>query len=455
MKSISRIILLVCVIFPFLVTALFAQRLVIKDVQVLTMESDQIVQNQTIIIEDGWIDWIGPDSEADYPEDAAVVEGDYYVMPGLAEMHAHIPSPDQGEKEMVNTLALYLSQGLTTIRGMLGNPAHLELRARARDSDFLSPRILTSGPSFNGNSATNPEISRQIVRDQAEAGYDLLKFHPGITLENFYAITEEANKVGIEFSGHISEGIGLKRSLEAGQKTIEHFDKYVEFLTGDTETESGPVIYFGYEETPRVDTSLIDDAAKITQDADAWVVPTNTLLENVLNPELTVEEMQQWPGMEYLDEDLVNQWSNAVRSIRNNDDYDEEQARRYLDIRKQLTEAVNEHGSRLLLGADSPQIFNPPGYSTHRELAVMVEYGLSPFEALQTGTVNVGRYLYEEDNVGKIARGYRGDLILLDANPLESIPFQDHIQGVIYRGNYLDRAELDTLLENLKQNKPN
>lgn len=450
MKSYFQMLLITFVIVPIFATALFAQSLVIKSVQVLTMDSDQIQQDQTIIIEEGWIDWVGPDSEADYPEDANIVEGNFYVMPGLAEMHAHIPSPNQGEKAMVNTLALYLSQGMTTIRGMLGDPAHLELRARAEESDFLSPRILTSGPSFNGNSARTPEISRQMVRDQIDAGYDLLKFHPGISLENFNAITEEANRLGIEFSGHISEGIGLRRSLEAGQGTIEHFDKYVEFLTGDAKKESGSVIYFGYEETPRVNVSLIDDAAEITNDAGAWVVPTNTLLENVFNPELSVEEMQQWPGMEFMAENVVNGWSDFVRQVRNSDDYDEEQARRYLDIRKQLTLAIHEHGNRLLLGADAPQIFNPPGFAAHRELELMVESGLTPFQSLQTGTVNVGRYLHEEDTVGKVAMGYRADLILLDANPLESIPFQDHIKGVVYRGHYLNSQELDTLLENLK-----
>ena len=346
-------------------------------------------------------------------------------------------------------LVLYLTQGLTTIRGMLGDPAHLELRDQAENSDFLSPRILTSGPSFNGNSASDPETSRQMVRDQAEAGYDLMKLHPGIILESFNALAEEANKQGIEFSGHISEGIGLERSLEAGQKTIEHLDKYMEFLTGDAEKESSSVIYFGYEETPRVDLSLIDEAARITNEADAWVVPTNTLLENVFNPELTVEEMQNWPGMEYLSEDLVNGWINFVRSNRNNPDYDETQAREYLDIRKQLTVALHEHGSRLLLGADAPQIFNPPGFAAHRELEVLVDYGLSPYEAIQTGTINVGRYLGEENTVGKVAEGYRADLILLDRNPLNSIPLQDYIQGVIYRGNYLDKADLDELLEGL------
>lgn len=450
MKTIARSVQLVCLIlFLFFSQSLFSQPLVIKDVHVLTMEIDQIQTNQTIVIDGSVIQWIGPDAEASYPNGSTVVEGNYYVMPGLAEMHAHIPSSDQGREAMENTLALYLSQGLTTIRGMLGDPAHLGLRDQAENSDFLSPRILTSGPSFNGNSASNPEISRQMVRDQAEAGYDLLKLHPGITLENFNALADEANKQGIEFSGHISEGIGLERSLEAGQKTIEHLDKYLEYLTGDARKESASVIYFGYEETPRVNLSLIDDAARITNEADAWVVPTNTLLENVFNPDLTVEEMQEWPGMDYLPEDLVNGWSNFVRSNRNSPDYNVEQVRKYLDIRKQLTLALNEHGNRLLLGADAPQIFNPPGFSTHRELELLVEYGLTPYQAIQTGTINVGRYLGEEDNVGKVAEGFRADLILLESNPLNSIPLQDHIQGVIYRGNYLDRAKLDSILEGL------
>ena len=450
MTKIKRSVLLICLLMTLFAPSIIAQPLVIKDVKVLTMETDQIQSNQTIVIEDGMIQWIGPDSEANYPSNSSIVEGDYYVMPGLAEMHAHIPSSNQGRDAMENTLALYLTQGMTTIRGMLGDPAHLELREEAEDSDFLSPRILTSGPSFNGNSATIPETSRQMVRDQAAAGYDLLKFHPGIDLDNFNAITDEANEQGIEFSGHISEGIGLERSLNAGQKTIDHFDKYLEFLTGDIEKESASVIYFGYEEMPRVDLSLIDEVASITNEADAWVVPTNTLLVNVFDPDLTVEEMRNWPGMEFMSDDLVNGWSNSVRSTRNSIDYDEEQAEHYLNIRKQLTLALHEHGSRILLGADAPQIFNPPGFAAHRELELLVEAGLTPFEAIQTGTINVGRYLEEEESVGKVAEGYRADLILLDTNPLETIPFQDHIEGVIYRGNYLDYKDLTSLLERLK-----
>lgn len=431
-----------------------SQPLVIHDVNVLTMESEQIHSNFSIIINDGVIDWVGPKAEAAMPEGAVILEGYYYVIPGLAEMHAHIPPPNQGQQVMENTLALYLSQGITTIRGMLGNPAHLVLRERAVRGELFSPRIFTSGPSFSGNSLSDPDSVRRMVREQKEEGYDLLKFHPGITLGNFYAATETANEIGIEFSGHISYEVGLERSLTAGKGSIDHLDRYMEYLAGDAaKRPDPPIIFFGYDLTPFVNENRIAEAARITAEAGVWNVPTNTLLENVFNPDIPVEEMQRWPGMEFIPSNTVANWSNFVRQTRTNVIYDEEQARRFLEIRKKLTLALHEQGAGLLLGADAPQIFNPPGYSAHRELALLVDAGLSPFEALKTGTVNVGIYLGEEDKTGKIAPGFRADLILLSVHPLEHIPFQNKIEGVVYSGNYTSRAELDQILNSLGQTR--
>lgn len=102
------------------------------------------------------------------------------------------------------------------------------------------------------------------------------------------------------------------------------------------------------------------------------------------------------------------------------------------------------------LPADAPQIFNPPGFSAHRELALLTEAGLTPLEAIKTGTVNVGIYLGEEDTIGKIAPGFRADLLFLSVNPLETMPFKNYIEGVMIRGTYLDRAGLDEILEEVR-----
>ena len=421
-----------------------AQTVVFQNVNLLSMEGDQIQSNQTVIVKDGEIDWVGPSAEAELPRGVEIISGDYYLMPGLAEMHAHIPSERQGEEYVSQVLRMYLSKGITTIRGMLGEPSHLELRERAASGEIISPRIFTSGPSFNGNSATSPGQARRMVQDQKAAGYDLLKLHPGLSREVFDAMADEANKQGMEFAGHISYDVGLERTLEAGQGTIDHLDRYMEFLAGDAANRPDPnIIYFGYDLTSDVDETLIDEAARRTLEAGVWNVPTNTLLENVFNPDNTVEKMMEWPGVDRMPENVVNGWQNYIRNIRSSDDYDPQQARDYLEIRKKLTKALHDAGAGLLLGADAPQIFNPPGYSAHRELELLVESGLTPYEALMTGTVNVGEYLDEPNRTGKVARGYRADLILLNANPLESIPFGENLEGVMVDGTWYWSGDLD------------
>ncbi|MCH8557501.1 MAG: amidohydrolase family protein [Balneolia bacterium] len=422
--------------------------LVLDGVHVLTMESEEILRNQTILIEDGIISAMGEQGTVSFPDGAEVIEGPFYVMPGMAEMHAHIPPERQGEAYMLQTLALYLSQGITTIRGMLGEPAHLDLRDRAANGEIVSPRIFTSGPSFSGTSVTSLERARNMVMEQADAGYDLLKFHPGLTVEKFEVIVEAAAEAEIEFSGHISHAVGLERSLAAGKGTIDHLDRYMEFLSGNPEDREDPsIIYFGYDLAYDADESLISEAVRLTREAGVWNVPTNTLMHNVFNPDLTTDIMREWPGMEYMPEQLVNNWARFVNELRQGDDYDEEKARRFLELRDTLTLALHDGGAGLLLGADAPQIFNPPGYSAHRELRLLVDAGLTPFEALQTGTTNVGVYLNEEELTGKVSSGFLADLVLTESNPLESIPFHDKILGVVASGVYFSTDELKEIIQ--------
>ena len=427
------------------------ETIAIAGVNVLTMESDQILTDQTVIIRNGFINRIGNSDDVEVPRGAEVITGDYYVMPGLAEMHAHIPSSRQGSAVMEATLGMYLSQGITTVRGMLGEPAHLELRERAANGEIDSPRIFTSGPSFSGNTVSTPQEARERVREQKEAGYDLIKIHPGLSREIFDALAEEAERVDMEFSGHISFDVGLERAIEAGQTTIEHLDRYMEYISDVPDERIDPnIIFFGYDLTPYVDRTQIPDAVALTVEAGVWNVPTNTLLVNVFSPEYSTEEMLQWPGMEYISESTRQGWARFVENLRSGEDYNEEQAREFLDIRNQLTLELHRQNAGLLLGADAPQIFNPPGFSAHRELELLVEAGLTPYEALRTGTVNVGEYLGEEGITGRIAPGYRADLILLSTNPLMSIPFHERIEGVVSAGKYYDRASLDGLLERMR-----
>lgn len=421
------------------------------NVHVLTMENESIVRNQSVLVGDGIILQIAKKGRIKPPKNAVIINDELYMMPGLGEMHAHIPPESQGEERMLDALTLYLSQGITTIRGMLGQPVHLALKERASNGELFSPRIFTSGPSFNANSISSPEQARAMVREQVEAGYDLLKLHPGLTLEQFEAIADEANQLGIEFSGHISLEVGLLNSLSAGKGSIDHLDRYLEFLAGTgPERVDPPIIFFGYDLTDNLDYSLIEEAVRLTKEARVWNVPTNTLLENIFNPNLTTNEMILWPGMEFMPGSTVILWANFVNNLRNSPDYDPHKALRFLELRMQLTHALHQGGAGLLLGADAPQIFNPPGFSIHRELALLVNAGLTPYEALKTGTVNVSVYLGESNKSGKVKEGFRADLMLLSTNPLDSIPFHNEIEGIVINGKWYNKEDIEGRLDEIR-----
>jgi hypothetical protein len=150
-------------------------------------------------------------------------------MPGVGEMHAHIPGGSAPDELADRVLRLFVANGVTTIRGMLGDPKHLTLRDRAARREIVAPTIFTSGPSFNGNSAKAIEPSVQMVRDQKTAGYDLLKIHPGVPRDVFDAVAAEADELGIPFAGHVPAEVGLARALEARFRSIDHIDGFFEY----------------------------------------------------------------------------------------------------------------------------------------------------------------------------------------------------------------------------------
>ena len=130
-------------------SAVFAEGTAFVNVNVVPMTSETVIEQQTVVVENGNIKAIGPVDEVPIPEDARVIDGtDRYLMPGLAEMHAHVPETDS--PNLGRDFSLYVANGVTTIRGMLGKPSHLALREDLQDGKVFGPRLFTSGPSLNG-----------------------------------------------------------------------------------------------------------------------------------------------------------------------------------------------------------------------------------------------------------------------------------------------------------------
>ncbi len=117
----------------------------------------------------------------------------------------------------------------------------------------------------------------------------------------------------------------------------------------------------------------------------------------------------------------------------------------------QLILALHEAGAGLLLGSDAPQVFNVPGFAIHRELEYVVAAGLTPYEALRTGTVNPAEFFGQQRVFGTVEPGKEADLVLLDANPLADIGNASRIHGVMLRGRWLGREDLDAILEKFER----
>jgi imidazolonepropionase-like amidohydrolase len=423
------------------------------DVTVVPMDRERLIGNQTVVVRGETIAEIGPAASVKVPEAALRVDArGKFLMPGLAEMHAHIPGGQATDELIERTLYLFASAGVTTIRGMLGHPRHLALRERAARGDIISPTIYTAGPSFIGQTATSAEQATKMVADQKAAGYDLLKIHPGVTRRVFDAIVAEANRQRIPFAGHVPADVGVHRALEARYASIDHIDGYVEALVRNgtpKEALSNPG-WFGHNLVPYVDEAKIAPLVAKTRGAGVWIVPTENLMEIFMNTD-DPEVFAKRPEIQYMPRPMVEGWIQQRKQFLSQPDITPEKSRAFLSLRKKLIKALHDGGVGLLLGSDAIQTMSVPGFSIHGELQAIARAGLTPFQIYTTGSTNVAKYFGVEKQVGTVANGMRADLVLVDANPLANVANFPKQSGVMLRGRWFPRAAIDERLRAYSQ----
>lgn len=423
------------------------------DVNIVDADENRIIPHQNVMVKNGKITAIGGLEELKFESGVNVIDAkDKFLMPGLAEMHAHIPGIDNGISLVEETLFLYLANGVTTIRGMLGQEYHLELREKVNSGEILGPRIFTSGPSLNGNSVKSLEEAERKVRAQKTAGYDFLKLHPGLTRANFDQIVKTANEVGIPYSGHVSVDVGIRRAIESRYASIDHVDGYLEGLVpASAGVEAGENGFFGVNFTTLADQNKIEELAKATKAAGVWVVPTQRLLERwvgMVNPNEIIKE----EGMEFMSKNTLGQWVTSKKNFDRLYQLDETTVSLFIEIRRNIIKALHEEEVGLLLGSDSPQVFNVPGFSIHHELQAMQDAGLTASQVLVLGTSNPARFFGMEKVFGTIQIGAEADLVLLDDNPLEDLGHIKNNEGVMVRGKWLSREDIDMKLQTISDN---
>ena len=402
------------------------------DVNVIPMDGDHVLADYTVLVQGDRILAVGSDVEV--PMGAQVINGKgQYLLPGLAEMHGHVPRPDEPAQYTEDVLFLYLANGITTVRGMLGAEGQLALRARTNSSSLKAPTLYLAGPSFNGRSINSPEEAVAKVRQQKAEGWDLLKVHPGLTKAEYDAMAQTAHEEGIRFGGHVPADVGLMHALDMGQETFDHVDGYVEYVRASGESEA----------------VAIAEAIRRTKAKNAWIVPTMALWE-AINGTIDIEDLRAYDELKYMPPGVVQSWFNRVNNQLNNPNYNRETALDLINTRMRVLSALHEGGVRILMGTDAPQLFSVPGFSLHRELTRMVDAGMSPYSILVSGTRNVGEYFVNDDVFGTVTPGSRADLLLVSGNPLEDVAHLQHLSGVMVRGQWLSRNDLDSGLASIK-----
>lgn len=435
-------------------------------VNVIPMDKDRVLTNQTVVVRDGVIVEIGDAKKIKVPKDARKIDGKgKFLIPGLADMHAHLLSDEELPDSLApDELKIMIANGVTTIRLMIGTPEHLVLRKQSANQEIIAPTIYAASPQFSGRSfgdifngyvVTNEEQARESVRKAKQDGYDFIKLTFFITRAVYDAVIDEAAKQNIRVIGHVDRQVGLMRAFEAKQQ-IEHLDGYFEAmippnseLKGST---SGVFVWQAkaWESLDVLDEKKIPELAKKTVEANPFACPTLTFLKSSFGIGSSDVEVQSRQGFRFyppkireeLDEPRHIFWKNPPSA---------ERRAKYVDYRNKITKAIYDAGGKILAGSDSPDWLLLYGFTLHTEMKNLTEAGLSNYAALEAATCNPAQFFGTINQTGTIEKGKKADLVLLDANPLENISNTEKRSGVILKGKYYAQTELNKWLDEIAE----
>ena len=406
------------------------------DVNVVPMDTRVVLEHQTVVVVDGLISEVGLSSMTEVPDHAQIIDGTgKFLIPGLADMHVHISNLDE--------FLLFIANGVTTVNNMFGYKECLAWRTDIERGDILGPTIYTSGPIIDGNPPfiegstvveTAAEAKRVVVA-QKSAGYDFIKVYDFLTQDAYAAILFYAGEYGIPVVGHVPDKVGLRGVLASGQKSIEHLRGYAPALAIYPDK-----VTFGTEDWAMADTSKIQDLAEATRDAGVWNCPTLVVGQKWVQPD-EQRELLAMPVMRYVSPEVRAEWDPSVNYLSYFTAEKLAAVERSHRQRSMMTRALHESGARLLLGTDSGNPFVVAGFSVHEELANLVDSGLTPYEALLTGTQNASEFVGAPKEFGVVTTGARADLILTNHNPLDDIDAVAKSEGVMVRGVWLPKKE--------------
>jgi amidohydrolase family protein len=409
----------------------------IGNVNLITMNGNEVKKDQQLLIRDGLIEAINPAGTVHDGSYKTIDAAGAWLVPGLFDMHVHV---FDRKYQLLN-----LAHGVTSVRNMGGYPMHLRWKKELDEGRWLGSNLFISSPILNGEKfadplshiiLSDPEQARQRVRQYKQAGWDFIKIYESMDADVYEAVIDEAAKQSIAVVGHLPYSI-VNRDYSQGSamRTLEHAEEIFD----------GPLNY-------EFDEAKLEATAKQLKSMNATLTPTLMIFDHLTR---LGNEKQA-----YVDELPLQYLNPFVKFVMKHTDVNrwlgvsDRQREHNVKLNKYLlhiVEVLHSHHINLVLGSDSGIIYTIPGLATHEEMALMYRAGLSPWEILRTGTINAARAAGVENNFGSIEVGKTADLILLNKNPLFDIGVLGQPSAVIKRGQWLseeDLAELKTVAEN-------
>jgi imidazolonepropionase-like amidohydrolase len=447
--------------------------IVLANVRIVDVTRGEVLSAGTVVVRAGKIAEIRS-GERGYrhetrPGSVVLDASGMFLIPGLWDMHAHIRDPEREFRMLV-------ANGVLGIRDMGGEPEKIfRWREQAASGALQGPRIVACGPIVDGPEPSNPPIS-VVVRDAAEGraiveklktmGADCVKVHDRVPLDAYRAIADQARRSGLPLVGHIPVRVPTLAAVEAGQRSVEHQiglrgASLAEREVMEAEAKQNVIA----EAMKKGDFSLIPEAiarkgsllldrfdSRRAQELYRAFVKHGTYLDPTLVTQYAltfVDELsrREDPRMKYIPAAEREYWKpeKGMLTRYRTPAYIAYRKREFAKTLEQIPVA-RRAGVSFVAGTDMWLPYVYPGFSTHDEMALFVQAGLSPIEALRTATLNPARLLRLESSTGSIRTGMAADLVLLAADPLKDIANTKKIAAVILRGKLLRRADLDELL---------
>ncbi len=459
-------LLIIFALTLFFVLAAEGQTVAFVGVNVIPMDKERVLANQTVIVKGGLIEKIGDAKKVKIPKDAQRIDGrGKYLIPGLMDMHVHMLSDDDQIPDALaeDELKIMIANGVTTVRFMIGTPEQLILRARSARGEIIAPTIFAASPHLTGKEQGNnfvvktEEEAREAVRKSKAAGYDFIKITTYIDAKVYEAAVDEAAKQNIRVVGHAdSRFVTVPRAWKAKQQ-IEHLDGYMEMLMPDATLEVSSVkgsisdVYIynvkNWESLDVIDESKIAEVARKTVEANPFADPTQHFMKYTFGMPRSEESIRAQPDFRFYPTKVQDSYINFQKKNKMLGQIPPEKRAKWIAIRNKLIKAIYDAGGRIMTGSDTPEFLWLYGFTEHREMKALSEAGLPNYAVLQAATVNPSLYLGTFDKVGTIEKGKRADLVLLEANPLENISNTEKRAGVMLKGKYYTQEEMNKWLD--------